>query len=98
MKIDREEVEHVAALARLKVNDEEIVKLTGQLDAILTYFEKLSALDTSDVEPTAHVIEITNAFREDEAKASFTPDKILENAPDREEDYFRVPRIMGQDE
>ena len=94
MKIDRREVEHVAALARLRLSEEEIAKFTGQLDEILTYFEKLSTLDTSDVEPTAHVIEINNAFRDDKARASYPADEILENAPEREDRYFRVPRIV----
>lgn len=98
LKIERMEVEHVAALARLRLSEEEIDKFTGQLDGILTYFEMLSSLDTSDVESTAHVIEITNAFRDDEARASYPPDKILENAPECENQYFRVPRIVDSGE
>ena len=98
MKIERREVEHVAALARLRLSEEEIDKFTGQLDGILTYFEMLNTLDTSDVEPTAHVIEITNAFRDDEARDSYPPDEILENAPEREDQYFKVPRIVDSGE
>jgi len=93
-KIDRTMVEHVAGLARLSLTDDEIATFTLQLDDILTYFEKLGELDTSDVEPTAHVIELSNALREDASRKSTPRERILENAPETDRGCFKVPRIV----
>lgn len=93
-KIDRARVEHVAGLARLNLTDEEIATFTLQLDDILTYFEKLGELDTSDVEPTAHVIELSNALRKDSSRTSPPRERILENAPETDRGCFKVPRIV----
>lgn len=94
MKINREEVEYVANLARLALNPEEAEEFAGQLDQILQYFEKLTELDTSEVEPTRHAIAITNAFREDEIKPSFDSETALNNAPDHHQAFFKVPKII----
>lgn len=96
MKITREEVEHVARLARLGLSGEERERMRAQLDAILTYIDKLNQLDTTDVEPTSHVIPITNVFREDKVWTSLSQDEALANAPDRQEAFFRVPRILEE--
>ncbi|MCC6545349.1 MAG: Asp-tRNA(Asn)/Glu-tRNA(Gln) amidotransferase subunit GatC [Nitrospirae bacterium] len=94
MKITRKEVEHVAKLARLALRDEEIDTLTGQLSNILTYVEKLNELDTKNIDPTSHVLPIKNVLREDEVKISLDREKALGNAPDRTEEFFRVPKVI----
>ena len=94
MKIDREEVMHVARLARLKVTDEDVDRLTGNMNSILGYIEKLEKLDTRDMEPMAHALNLPTPFREDEVRESLANDKSLANAPDRENGFFRVPRVI----
>jgi aspartyl-tRNA(Asn)/glutamyl-tRNA(Gln) amidotransferase subunit C len=94
MKVEREEVEHVALLARLKLSEEEEQLFTGQLNAILDYMEKLNELDTKAVEPTFHVVSHCNTMREDEVKESLPEEASLENAPDRAQGCFRVPKII----
>ena len=94
MKITREEVLHVASLARLRLSPEHEEMLTGQLDKILQYVEKLDQLDTSNVEPLAHAVDIVNAFREDRVVPSSSRDSVLSNAPARERNFFKVPKII----
>lgn len=88
-------VEHVATLARLSFNEEEKAVLTRQLNTILAYMEKLDQLNTDDVEPLSHVIDLTNVFREDMERPSLPRGEALKNAPARTEKFFRVPRVMG---
>lgn len=95
-KITLAEVEHVARLARLDLTPEEKGKMRSQLDAILTYIDKLRELDTEGVEPTSHAIPMTNVMREDEPRPSFPKEEMLANAPEREGDFFRVPRIIEE--
>jgi len=94
MGITRKEVEYVSHLARLRLSEEEAEKFTSQLDQILSYFEKLQELDTSQVEPTSHPIPIVNAFREDEVKPSLDIEDVLANAPEKEGNFFKVPKII----
>lgn len=94
MKITREEVLHVAGLARLEVAPEEVDGLAAKLSALLEYVEKLGELDLEGVEPMAHVHEIVNAFREDEPRPSFPNEAILANAPAAESGCFRVPKVI----
>jgi aspartyl-tRNA(Asn)/glutamyl-tRNA(Gln) amidotransferase subunit C len=94
MKVEREEVEHVALLARLKLSPEEEELFTGQLNAILDYMEKLNELDTSAMEPTFHVVSHCNTMRQDEVKASLPQETSLANAPDKAQGCFRVPKII----
>ncbi|MFH0872813.1 MAG: Asp-tRNA(Asn)/Glu-tRNA(Gln) amidotransferase subunit GatC [bacterium] len=94
MKISREEVEHVANLARLRFDEGEMEKFTHQLNAILTYIDKLNELDTSGVEPTYHVLDVVNVFREDQVQPSLPKEIALGNAPERAEGFFKVPRII----
>jgi aspartyl-tRNA(Asn)/glutamyl-tRNA(Gln) amidotransferase subunit C len=94
MKITRAEVEHVARLARLELTEEEKDTFTGQMDAILAYVEKLNELDTAGIIPTAHAVPMENAFREDLLVPSIGTDNALANAPDRVEDFFRVPKVI----
>ncbi|MBI5166177.1 MAG: Asp-tRNA(Asn)/Glu-tRNA(Gln) amidotransferase subunit GatC [candidate division NC10 bacterium] len=94
MKITKREVEHVARLARLELTEEEKERFTRELNSILTYFDKLNELNTEDVEPTSHVIPIVNVFREDEVRPSYPREEVLSNAPEEEEAFFKVPRIL----
>lgn len=94
MKITREEVKRVALLARLELSAEEETRLTEQLDNILQYMEKLGRLDTANVEPLAHAVDIVNAFREDRVTNEPQAETLLANAPDRENSFFKVPKII----
>ena len=93
-KITRAEVEHVARLARLELSEDEKGQMTAQLDAILGYIDTLNSLDTSGVEPTATVIPMVSVMREDVVRPSLDREEALANAPDREDVFFRVPRII----
>ena len=94
MKISRKEVEHVAVLARMALSDQELDQLTGQMDQILGYVDKLNELDTEGIVPTAHAVPVENAFRDDEVKPSIGIEKALKNAPDPVNDCFRVPKVI----
>ena len=94
MKITMKEVEHVARLARLELTNEEKERMRAQLDSILSYIDKLNELDTSAVEPTSHVLPMMNVFRDDEVRPSLSQEETLANAPDRQDLFFRVPRIL----
>ena len=95
-KITLRQVEHVARLARLELSNDEKERMRSQLDAILAYIDKLRQLDTRDVEPTTHAIPIVNVMREDEARPCFPVPDMLANAPDRDGDLFRVPKILEE--
>ncbi|MDH3329005.1 MAG: Asp-tRNA(Asn)/Glu-tRNA(Gln) amidotransferase subunit GatC [Desulfobulbaceae bacterium] len=94
MKITRKEVEHVAILARLELNTEEVARITAQLDNILSYVAKLDELDTEGVAVTTHTQNIANAFREDEAHESLDRKKALANGPQVNGEVFVVPRVI----
>lgn len=94
MKISRSDVEQVALLARLELKEADIEKFTGQLNAILDYIDVLSRVDTTGVEPTAHVLPLKNVMRADEVKPSLPRDAALANAPAAEDGYFKVPKIL----
>ena len=94
MKLNRKDVEHVALLSRLELSDTELDKFTGQLDAILEYIDVLNQVDTSAVEPMAHVLEIRNVMRADEVQPSLPREAALQNAPDAEDGFFKVPKIV----
>jgi aspartyl-tRNA(Asn)/glutamyl-tRNA(Gln) amidotransferase subunit C len=93
-KIDEEQVRKVARLARLELTEAEVEEFTGQLSAILDYVEKMNELDTGDVEPLAHCLPVSNVFREDEVKESLGAEKALANAPQRDGEFFKVPKIL----
>ncbi len=93
-KIDIKQVRQVAKLARLDLSEAEISQFTGQLSAILEYVEKLNQLDTANIEPLAHCLPINNCLREDNVKQSLGTEKTLENAPDKDEKFFLVPKIL----
>jgi aspartyl-tRNA(Asn)/glutamyl-tRNA(Gln) amidotransferase subunit C len=89
--IDREQVLHVARLARLRLTDEEVQGMTGELSKVLDHIETISELDLEGVEPTSHVVELENVLREDVPRPSLSRDKALEQAPDSDDAGFRVP-------
>jgi aspartyl-tRNA(Asn)/glutamyl-tRNA(Gln) amidotransferase subunit C len=91
MAISRDEVLHVARLARLALSDDEVERLGAQLNAILEAVGKVSELDLADVEPTAHPLDLLNVWADDEPRDSLSNDDALVNAPDREAGFFRVP-------
>ncbi|MBI4590400.1 MAG: Asp-tRNA(Asn)/Glu-tRNA(Gln) amidotransferase subunit GatC [Candidatus Rokubacteria bacterium] len=95
-KITLAEVEHVARLARLDLSQAEKERMRSQLDAILTYIDKLRQLDTDNVEPTSHAIPMVNVMREDEVRPCLPTEAMLANAPERASDFFRVPRIIEE--
>ncbi|MCL4442041.1 MAG: Asp-tRNA(Asn)/Glu-tRNA(Gln) amidotransferase subunit GatC [Firmicutes bacterium] len=92
--ISKQDVEHVALLARLELSEEEKELYTQQLNKILDAARTLQELNTDDVPPTAHVLSIQNVFREDRVGQHIDPEKALANAPDREENFFKVPKIV----
>jgi aspartyl-tRNA(Asn)/glutamyl-tRNA(Gln) amidotransferase subunit C len=91
MAITREEVLHVAKLALLELTDDEVERFTEQLSAILEAVAKVSELDLSEVEPTAHPLDVVNVWAEDEPRPSLLQDDALANAPEREAGFFKVP-------
>lgn len=94
MKLTREEVAKAALLARLRLTSEEQEQLTGQLDKILQYMEKLDQLDTANVEPFTHAVDTVNALREDKILNRPAIDALLANAPERDGGFFKVPKII----
>ena len=91
MPIDRDQVLHVARLARLDLRDDEVERLTGELAAILDAVSKVSELDLADVPPTSHPLDVVNVWDDDEPRASLPLADVFANAPAREGDLFRVP-------
>lgn len=94
MKISRDEVTHVAHLARLDFTEAEKETFTSQLNEILIYMDILNKIDTSDVAPMTHAISLTNALRDDVKRESIGTDRALANAPEEAGDFFKVPRVI----
>jgi aspartyl-tRNA(Asn)/glutamyl-tRNA(Gln) amidotransferase subunit C len=94
-KISADDVRKVAALARLDLPEETIATYTGQLERILEYVAHLEAVDTEGVPPTTRAVEVVNATREDRVEPTHVREDLLNLAPQREGDFFRVPRILG---
>lgn len=95
-KISLKDVEHVARLARLELSEADKERMRRELDSILSYIDKLRALDTEGVEPTAHAIPMTNVMRDDMPRPSLPQEDMLANAPERSGEFFRVPRIIEE--
>jgi aspartyl-tRNA(Asn)/glutamyl-tRNA(Gln) amidotransferase subunit C len=95
-RIDKVQVRKVAKLSRLALSEAEVKEFTGQLSAILDYMEKMNELDTTDVEPLAHCLPISNVFRADCVKDSLGTERTLANAPQRDEEFFKVPKILDE--
>ena len=93
-KIDEAHVRKVAKLSRLELSEAEVGEFTGQLSAILEYVEKMNELDTENVEPLAHCLPISNILREDVAQESLGAEKAVANAPQRDGNFFKVPKIL----
>ena len=96
MKITKNDVEYVAKLARLSLTDEEKEKFSSQLGSILDYIDQLNKLDTTNIKPTSHALDLENVWREDELKTSTeqTRERILKNAPEREGNFFKVKKVI----
>lgn len=94
MKLSREEVEHIADLARLSLGEDEFATYGEQLSAILEHFEHLQELDTDDIPPTATVLPLRSVMREDEPRVWGERENLLENAPDADEGCFKVPPVL----
>lgn len=95
--ITREDVAHVAELARLRLTDDELERYTGQLAAVLAHAEDVEALDLGDVPPMTHPEELVNVLRPDEVAATLDRDEVLAQAPSVEDGQFRVPQILGEE-
>ena len=95
MSVTLQEVEKIAQLAKLSFSEEEKQKFTEQFNQILAYMEKLNELDTENVEPTAHVLELKNVMRRDEVKEWLSQEEALRNAPRKKDGYFSVPKVIG---
>ena len=96
MSLTRQDVEKVALLARLKFAEAELEKITKHMVQIVQYVDKLSELNTEDVEPMAHALDIQNALAEDESRPSLSRKEVLKNAPKHDEEYFLVPAVLGE--
>jgi aspartyl-tRNA(Asn)/glutamyl-tRNA(Gln) amidotransferase subunit C len=94
MSISKETIEHVAHLARIELQPNELDKLSTQLQDILSFIDKLSRLDVTQINPTSHILPISNVLREDKLHLSLTPEKALENAPSKKGNFFSVPKIL----
>jgi aspartyl-tRNA(Asn)/glutamyl-tRNA(Gln) amidotransferase subunit C len=94
MKITEDTVDKIAHLARLEVSAEEKEQLMADMSRILTFMDKLNEVDTSNVEPLVYMTEEVNVFRKDEVKELITHEEALENAPERDENYFLVPKVI----
>lgn len=97
-KLTLDDVKHVAVLARLALDEHHLIRLTAQLESILGYIAKLSEVDTSGVEPMAHALPLHNVLREDVVEPSLPLEKVLQNAPDTDGPFFKVPKVIGGDE
>lgn len=93
--IDLDLVRHIGKLSRIELTDEQVKTLAGQLAGILEYFGKLQELDTSGVEPMAHAVDLHNVLAEDLPAESLTVEQALANAPQRDGDFFMVPKVIG---
>jgi aspartyl-tRNA(Asn)/glutamyl-tRNA(Gln) amidotransferase subunit C len=97
-RIERAEVERIAALARLDLSEAEAVRMTADLSTILGYVAALDALDTTGIEPTTHAVPLATPLRADRAEAPLDPDRALANAPERDGFAFVVPKVLDEDE
>jgi aspartyl-tRNA(Asn)/glutamyl-tRNA(Gln) amidotransferase subunit C len=94
--IDREQVLHVARLARLRLSDEEVGRMAGELSGILEHVDRIGELDLDEVEPTSHVVDLENVLRPDQPRPSWPRDVVLEQAPDPSDGAFRVPSPQAE--
>ncbi len=97
-QITPDAVRHVAKLARLALPEDRLTKLTGQLEGILGYVNQISKADVTGVEPIAHALHVSNVLREDVVTPSLPLEKVLQNAPETDGPFFKVPKVIGGDE
>ncbi|HEX4053894.1 MAG TPA: Asp-tRNA(Asn)/Glu-tRNA(Gln) amidotransferase subunit GatC [Tepidisphaeraceae bacterium] len=97
-KITLDQVRHVAKLSRLALDEGRLEKFSAQLGSILEYVAKISAADVAGIEPMAHALPVHNVFRDDVVEPSLPLEKVLQNAPDSDGPFFKVPKIIGGDE
>lgn len=95
MSLSREDVEKVSLLARLQLDDQELDTMTEQLGQIVGYIEQLNELDTENVQPMAHAVEMVNVLADDEVRPSLDREEVLANAPKRDDECYRVPAVLG---
>lgn len=93
--IDLQLVRHIGKLSRIELSEQQVETFSRQLASILDYFDKLKELDTATVEPMAHAVEIHNVFADDAVQPSLTPEAALANAPQRDGNFFKVPKVIG---
>ena len=96
--LDLAGVKHVAKLARLAIPEEDLPRVTQQLDSILHYVDQLKQANVDGVEPMAHAVRLTNVLREDEPQPALSTEAALQNAPDTDGPFFKVPKVIGGDE
>ena len=94
-EIDVDVVRHIGKLSRIELTDEEVPRLARQLGDVLGHFGKLGELDTEGVEPMAHAVELNNVLADDVPAESLSPEEALANAPQRDGDFFKVPKVIG---
>ena len=95
MSVTIQDVEHIATLANLEFTEDQKQKFLHQFNDILKYMEQLNSVDTTNVEPLSHVIELQNVFRDDKVAPSTPTEEALKNAPEKNDDYFKVPKVIG---
>ncbi len=96
MKVSKEEVKYIAELAKLDFSEKEVEELSVELSKIISYVDKLNELNTENVEPLSHPLEKKNVFRDDVNKKSISTGEALKNAPDKTEQFFKVPKVIKQ--
>ena len=97
-KITPDQVRHVARLARLALDDQQLARYAQQLESILEYIAKIQEVDVSGVEPMAHAVPLSNVLRDDVVGPSLPLEKVLQNAPETDGPFFKVPKVIGGDE
>jgi len=97
MSVSKDEIKNIAKLAKLNLNEAEINEFTGDMNKILNYMDKLNELDTDNIRPLSNPLETYNVLREDELKSSLDREDALKNAPGRNDEFFRVPKVIKSD-
>lgn len=96
MSVNNKQVEQIAKLARLKFDENEIENLTKDMNKILDYMDQLNELDTDNIEPLSHPLDLSNVMREDKLKESISREEVFKNAPSHNEEFFKVPKVINK--
>lgn len=94
--VETQDIKYIARLARIRLKDEQLERLTKQMDKILDYVNQLTSLDTKDVSPTSHILGMKNVFRQDKVKPSIPKEEMLRLAPLKQGDFFKVPKVIEE--